>query len=452
MKSYASMLKSSGNGRVNWKEESPIHSRSRHLHCALPLDDRNKHSFAQKRNITSPSLLRERTPSVGKVNQAMAENLWKKVSRSQSKHFIYPCSRSVSMKKSQLSESIEKIDLAINKQKREHLLQNLSDFSSIKKSSFNRSKLEPDHVKVERRRSEQSVNSDYKSALHSIMHTRNLVSPGRSSVNSKYSLPREGSSNSILSNGRPNSSSKKTKPSVQFVQSIYGSKVNKNNFSSIKPFPNNDKVLVSPNDDSTKSKGKYALPDSFVYVAKSFKPMDTSKKPNQLLPTPKGPMAAKRDQVSETSESCDVSTEDMKYRFSRFTVPSEPQALESSSSRGLFLEIKQPSEVTENSEVQVKAQLVFQGINMNKKSEATLAKGISPAKPSLKPLTNYQVLLQKKGSQSFKPKSETSSKKSVSPREIRLEESESVRLINEEIERMIGVLKEKKNKKSKAAK
>ena len=465
MKSYASMLQSPSSKYRCRVHEPAVDSRHRHAGCLTPavagLGDRGRGRLGQSRISSDYSLLRDRTPSAGKVSQAMAESLWNKVARSQARHFVYAGSRSGSRKKSELSKSIEKIDMVINQQKRDHLLQNLSDFSSIKKSTINRSKIEHETVIVGRSKSEKSVHSGYKSVLQSILHTKALISPGRSqaSSTSKLSFVKDGSSKSIVSNGNPSTASKKSKPMVHFADSLYKHKKSTPVASfSYKPQAKLDDDIVPMNkaaDLSFKAKGKYALPDSFVYVAKSFKPIDASRNVDQILPTPKGQNKVKNEQESDLSQSSDISTEDMKYKFNRFSVPTEPVQM-SSSSRELILEENPQHKIVEKTQASVKAQLVFQGADMSKKPAPAKAKAnireSSKLKTSLKPLTTYQVMLQKSSLQSFKPKFSSSSKKSASPREIRVEESESVRLINDEIERMIGVLKDKHSQKSMVSK
>lgn len=422
----------------------------------------------------------QRSSSFGNKSASnFIDAFWENASQCKSKHFIYSGAQKQPKKQSELSKSIDKIDDAIQKQQRDHLMHTLSDFSKLKSKFFKTDK----HIKEDRlldRRSSQEVSRyNYKPMLHSIHQAKLSPSPARTVkliegvLATQKAASRDASIKSSSSKKTNIDSNKQLKPSVSFGRSINASTIKSDHNKSVNKLPG--KVAAS----SKEQKGKYELPNSFIYVSKTFKPAAQVKDIDPSDITQKRPaINDNKDSESIESESIDLSTEDLNYRFSRFTIsPADPSSSgleKETSSRDQFdseefLEANNPKHTMKISDG--KTQLIFQKQVAPKSVIASrLAKsrvytephhitnGDMSYKPSHFVKTDQKIHTKPHPSSKFSILSDKQSeilkkmrsKKRLKPedKEEQGEESESVRVINLEIDRMINLLKEKHHKAS----
>lgn len=349
------------------------------------------------------------------------------------KHFVYQTRHSSAPKgQSELSKSIELIDSTINKKKREHLLNNLSNFTKPKKSLFDSKIFGKSNLLGRRLTTQESSNSKTSTISN---FNKPLLSRGSSgSKNSSIKQPSE----------RTNSSKEMS------------SQTGKKSAQAFVPYQPPKKAETT---------AKYELPNSFVYMPKTFKPAKA--KASEILPE-------KKHNILEISESQDQSTEDMKYRFTKFTVPNDnyPPPNSSSTSRTSSYNIESPKpfiQVLKPEDDVLKAKPENDG-QLSSESSVETQQGLKIFQKQIpktiqfkeKPSTVHSIM-----TQNLKAPIKTQQAGLVYPQKIvppkqpevnfnlalhnheispRKDESESVRIINHEIERMIHGLKVKHRK------
>lgn len=402
-----------------------------------------------KQKIRSESLKSSKTRSsstVGKKSQAIIDNFWSKVSKRDSakKHFVYQSRHSSAPKpQSEKSRSIEINESTFNQKKREHFLHNLSDFTKMRTSFHDSKKSELSNLKVRRMTIQEPTLSKPSNISSSFVKHR----PRQTESDKKQPLTKQQSSERTLMS-RPSS--------INVYQEVHKKEAETYQTDLVVP------SKLAP----AQTNSKYTLPNSFVYMPKAFKPSKTKAK-EQLINLP-------QYKPLEASESNDQSTEDMKYRFAKFNSSVNHISLESinpsSSSRtssynveSLIPEIKvlRPDE-REN-------QLKF---DSNKKILLSSDSSVD-TKPAFKVLAKephqFQIFNQKQQVKemlvSQKPKESKPTKLTVTSghkqekitfkaidmhldlpdyrASSRRDDSESIRLINHEIDRMIHGLKQK---------